>query len=514
MKPMTVHALLLAGLPLLLIHPIAGCSAGAETPKGEPPANENPFAAYPWFPLPDPLTREQPDATLAAPPGSTPPPYTLFADINYDPAWWQRGASRQDPLHALKFIPLDPNALIYVSFGGEVRERFESWQNENFRLVPSSARSTAYWLERIMLHMDLRLGPYVRVFVQGKSNSEEGREGGPRPVDVDTIDLHQAFVDLSLPLSTDSSLTLRGGRQEIGFGIGRLIDPREGPNVRLSFDGVREMLRWKDWELDAFWLRPVPVDPYDFDESSNAQQLWGAYLAGPGGFKNTGINLYYFGDFQKPATYFAGVHTETRHTVGGRYFGRIGDFDFDLEGAWQGGSFGADSINAFFASSEIGYAFPHAFGTPHLSLKTDIFSGSNAPPAPGEQSQLGTFNPLFPAGIYFSDPSPIGEQNIIALHPQLNWYPWSGVDLTLSPIWYWRESTSEGLYNFAGAPLAAPANRQRFAGVEIFLQAAFQVNEHLAFTVEYDHFFIGGFLSEQPGARDSDFVAVWATIKF
>ena len=273
------------------------------------------------------------------------------------------------------------------------------------------------------------------------------------------------------------------------------------------------MLRWKDWELDGFWSRPVPVNPYEFDESSNNQQLWGGYLAGPGGFKKTGINLYYFGDYQRPAAYFSGMDTESRHTFGGRYFGRIGDFDFDGEGAWQDGRFGSGSINAFFASSEIGYAFPHTFGAPHLSLKTDIFSGNSARSGRGEQGPLGTFNPLFPAGIYFSDPSPIGEQNVIAVHPQLNWYPWSGADITLTPIWYWRESANDGLYNFGGVPLAAPTNGQRFAGAEIFLQAAFQVNEHLALTVEYDHFFVGGFLSEQ-GGRNSDFVAVWATIRF
>ena len=274
---------------------------------------------------------------------------------------------------------------------------------------------------------------------------------------------------LSLPLNADTSLTLRSGRQELGFGIGRLIDPREGPNVRLSFDAVRGMLRWRDWELDAFWSRPVAVEPYRFDESSNNQQLWGGYLAGPGGIKDTGINLYYFGDYQRPAAYFSGVDTETRDTFGGRYFGRIGNFDFDAEGAWQGGRFGSRSIDAYFASSEIGCAFPHAFGTPHLALKTDIFSGNHASPASGEQGQLGTFNPLFPSGIYFSDPSPIGEQNVIALHPQLNWYPWPALDITLTPIWYWRESTTDGLYNFAGAPLAAPANRlRRFAGDRAF----------------------------------------------
>ena len=31
----------------------------------------------------------------------------------------------------------------------------------------------------------------------------------------------------------------RVGRQELEYGSGRLIDVREGPNVRLSFDGFK-----------------------------------------------------------------------------------------------------------------------------------------------------------------------------------------------------------------------------------------------------------------------------------
>jgi hypothetical protein len=115
MKLMAVQALLLAGLPLLSMQPITVYSADVEVANGQPSSTQNAFAAYPWFPLPDPLTRERPDATLAGPAGSTPPPYTLFADINYDPAWWQRDGAGQDPLHALKFIPLDPKAHLMAA---------------------------------------------------------------------------------------------------------------------------------------------------------------------------------------------------------------------------------------------------------------------------------------------------------------------------------------------------------------------------------------------------------------
>lgn len=67
-----------------------------------------------------------------------------------------------------------------------------------------------------------------------------------------------------------------------------------------------------------------------------------------------------------------------RHTFGSRVYGKFDDFDFDFEGAWQTGTFGPAVISAGFGSGEIGYSFSKLFGTPHLALKADIFSGNNS----------------------------------------------------------------------------------------------------------------------------------------
>ena len=91
--------------------------AGEATPDG------NPFRAYPWFPIPDALTREQPDGALAGPASVVPPPYALFRDADYDPAWG--GPGKRSLFDEIKLIPLDRERLIYLKLGGEIRERFE-----------------------------------------------------------------------------------------------------------------------------------------------------------------------------------------------------------------------------------------------------------------------------------------------------------------------------------------------------------------------------------------------------
>src|SRR5260370_31921579 len=127
-----------------------------------------------------------------------------------------------DPIKYLRLTKIRED--MFVSIGGETRQYVEIFQNELWG-------STGYvdhvsWLQRYMLHAELRLTRYARVFVQLKSGLEVGRLGGPRPVDEDRLDANQTFVDVdAVPgrtLDDLSHLTLRIGRQEMSYGSGRL----------------------------------------------------------------------------------------------------------------------------------------------------------------------------------------------------------------------------------------------------------------------------------------------------
>ena len=102
------------------------------------------------------------------------------------------------------------------------------------------------------------------------------------PTDVDHFDLQQGFADLKASIGQDASLTFRGGRQEMTFGAGRLVDVREGPNVRLSFDGGRVFYESPALRIDAFGAAPVVVERGVFDDRSIARQPFpGQSLLGP-----------------------------------------------------------------------------------------------------------------------------------------------------------------------------------------------------------------------------------------
>src|SRR5262249_38056339 len=154
-------------------------------------------------------------------------------------------------------------------------------------------------LQRYLLHGDLHVGPHVRFFGQFVTGLEDGRTGGPRPdVDRNVFDVHQGFADFALPLGGEkNTLTARLGRQEFAYGTGRLIDTRDGVNLRLAFDAARLLLRAGDWQVDGWWGKPVRNRPGVFDDDPDpTRAFWGVYAVRPVQPVPEGtIDLYYLG---------------------------------------------------------------------------------------------------------------------------------------------------------------------------------------------------------------------------
>src|SRR3954470_24865656 len=124
-------------------------------------------ATQPTAPPPvDPSESINAEYTPQAPPNPKPPPYTLLR-FNEDYRYLSSPANRTDPFDPVKYIPLnpdDPNS--YLSFGGEIRERYEHFTNPGFGLFDEPEHND-YLLQRITLSADLHLNKNVRFFVQG-----------------------------------------------------------------------------------------------------------------------------------------------------------------------------------------------------------------------------------------------------------------------------------------------------------------------------------------------------------
>lgn len=156
-------------------------------------------------------------------------------------------ALRQDFWDPIKYIPLSNGANDwYLTIGGEAREVWEQIGNDNWGESPFW---NAYLNERYMIHFDVHYGKHVRTFIELKSGLNSFRIGGPRPIDEKKLDFQAAFLELGTTAG-ENSVDLLVGRQELEYGSGRVIDVREGPNVRLSFDGFRLKTKVHSWQID------------------------------------------------------------------------------------------------------------------------------------------------------------------------------------------------------------------------------------------------------------------------
>lgn len=416
-----------------------------------------------------------------------------------------------DPLDFLKFVPLNQDGSAWLTFGGELRERYEYFNNANWGKGPQDRNG--YLLQRYMALVDMHVGDNFRVFTEFKSGLEDGRNGGSRPTDRDNFDVHQLFLDERVTFGIGDSLTLRAGRQELSFGSARLVSVRESPNVRRSFDGARTTLRLNAWQVDAFVTRPVTVEPGVGDDESTWHTLfWGVYAVTPLKWIPGGkVDLYYLGLDRDDAIFDQGAAHELRHTVGTRLWGHHAAWDWNFECVYQFGTFGDGDISAWTAASDTGYTFANVPWVPRLGLKADATSGDRNP----NDKNLQTFNPLFPKGAYFSETGLIGPQNHIDLHPGITLHPTRTITLNGDVDFFWRENTHDGVYNVGQTVVRSDDNGgASYVGSQLSAQIEWRLQRHWTWSANYAHFFSGSFLHDNPPDKDVDYFSAWTTFLF
>lgn len=279
-------------------------------------------------------------------------------------------------------------------------------------------------MHRLLFSGDLHIGDSFRTLIQFSNHDVESASLSPG-LDVDQVDLQQGFADLKTSVDQDSSLTFRGGRQEMRFGSDRLVDVREGPNIRLSFDGGRAIYQSPDLRVDAFAVKPVvPVPGFDpggdyfgahYDQGTS---FWGLYGVAPvRAVPGLNDDFYYLGIDRRNVTFDTDTASEERHTLGTRLWGGTGGWDYDTEGAFQFGEFGSRDIRAWTLSSDTGYTLQNVWAKPRLGLAADAASGG------GPTGPLKSFDPLFPKFAYFTEAAINAPINFIDVYPSVTIQP-------------------------------------------------------------------------------------------
>ncbi|MBX9678203.1 MAG: alginate export family protein [Gemmataceae bacterium] len=425
-----------------------------------------------------------------APPKSAWPPFALMSPSFYDADFRfldDPKYSSDDPLDRLHRIRVGENFLF--STGGQIW-----WRRQEERNSRLSNRDNTYDLMRTRVYADVLYRDAVRVYAELIDARIYDPELPPLLVDRNGADILNLFVDFRLYKNDEGATYGRVGRQELLLGSQRLVSPIEWSNTRRTFDGVRVFHNSEKFSLDAFWLRPVIQTVNKMDASDVNQNFYGAW----GTYRPTqkqSIDLYYLLLENANKTSGAGLRTgpSTTHTVGSRYFGELNSWLWDFEGGYQWGELAGADISAAFATAGVGRNFKSMPWNPTFWLYYDYASGDHSPNARGYQ----TFNQLFAFGHYYLGWADlIGRRNINDANVHLYLYPTKWLTFNTQYHHLWLDSSSDALYNIAGAPYrrSAGARAGGVVGDEIDFYLNFHLSKHSDFLIGYSKLFAGDFI--------------------
>ena len=405
----------------------------------------------------------------------------------------------------LKFIPLTSDQNVWLTIGGQARERGEYFRQYLFG-NSEPKQSDGYLLSRYRLSADLHLTRYFRMFAEGRSAFALDRDlaGGRTTSYVDEVDLMNGFADVMIPLGQQASVTLRGGRQELIFGSQRLVGPGDFTQVPRAFEGGAAIGQIAGWTITPFWAQPVVVDKYRFNQSTSDQELFGVFGTGPLHVVAVNLDLYWLDANNKTATFNGTVGREHRHTLGGRVWGKIGatGLDFEVEGAAQFGTVGRGDVATSMFTTVLGYTLPVPRLSPRVYLEFDYASGDDRP-----GGNVGTFNPLYPNGhSYLGYIDYIGRQNLISPNAGVSVSPIRDLTLSLQQYFFWRASDHDAIYNKSGGVLRpGTGTTARYVGAETDVLATYNLTHHIQGYAGYSHFSTGEFIEKTGKDKDSDF---------
>jgi hypothetical protein len=429
-------------------------------------------------------------------------PTVLFNRWEEDWSVLANPALRTNPFDNLKYIPLSPSdPQSYVSFGMDLRERFESNSAPSFGVGRQPTQN--YLIQRYEIDADIHPNANWQMFLQIQDDRAFWKTA-ISPADQDRLDLEQAFVIYKTPF-LGGDLKLRVGRQEFGFDLQRFVAVRDGPNVRQSFDAV-----WADWEqvpwrFISFWSYPVQYKPNNpFDDYSDSHFQFGGFRVerqdvGPGK-----LSAYFTRFDLDDAHYLFASGPERRNILDVRYSGATAGFDWDLEAMGQNGSVGAKDVHAWAFGALSGYTLSDVAWKPRFGLQLDAASGDQHP----SSNTIGTFNPLFPNGYYFTLAGYTGYTNLIHVKPSITVRPTEKLNLTAAVGALWRETTADAVYTQPDIPVTGTAGKgSRWTGLYQQIRADYSFNANLTGAVEAVHYDVGETI-RQAGGHDSEYLGV------
>lgn len=413
-------------------------------------------------------------------------------------------------LNKLKYIELYKSASI--SFGGEIREQYQYFQNQNFGDVPPTfeKKSVGQLWHRVMLHSNIELNSRIRLFVQLNSTFTLFNPNPITPeIDENQLSLHQAFLDFSF----NKKSKIRLGRQELGYGNNRILAYREGPNTRLTFDGIIFKYNNDKRNIDLLAITPIISKQYIFDDDSYEEYVYGMYGTEIVMPKKILLDYYMLGFSSKKRKYNFNSGEENRQVFGFRFFSKNSKLNYEFEGTYQTGTFNKLNIDAYGISGNINYKVLQKANLV-FGVTVNYFTGDKNK----NDNKLNTYNSIF-SKPQFGLSAPIGSSNIQNFHPYVQFTPVKKLFVETGVYFISRQSTQDGTYSPGMAQIRiTPPNSytsdEKRIGTQYSLETNYQFNQNLSFAIDAAFFQAGKYVKETGKGLDISYISGRTTFKF
>lgn len=432
-----------------------------------------------------------------------------YLRYNDDFSFLKSDSAQKSGFQKLKYVPLSKK--VNVSFGGEIREQLQRYDNINFGDVPPSYLQSNAWQlwHRVMAHSDINVGQKTRIFVQLSSTYRFFNRNPLTPeIEQNELSLHQAFIDYRF---TKHWMT-RVGRQEMSYGSHRLITFREGPNTRLAFDAAILTYKSKQRKIDFFAISPVISQKGVFDDRSFKDLVAGVYMKERVA-KSLSVDYYLFHFHSKRRQYNFIAGTEDREIVGFRLFSENARTNYEVEANYQFGKFNDLSINAYGISADLNHTlFPEK--SVILGLAGNYLTGDKNK----DDNQLNTYNLLYSKPQY-GLAAPIGATNMMTVNPYLKFNPLRKSNVYFGANFMWRQSNQDGTYS-PGAIEMRPKPETIYLspgkqlGILFVLETAYTISSNLSFAVDASKFYAGRYVRQTGLGKDITYLSLKAGYKF
>ncbi|MCH7702141.1 MAG: alginate export family protein [Planctomycetes bacterium] len=444
-----------------------------------------------------------------------PLPAPKYLNLRYDEdfSYLDRaeGSYHPDMFDVIKNIDLGDDWRL--SLGGEFRVTIESETNKAFGATEPANDTFQHY--RYFLHADVRYRNVFRVFVQGAVVHDEDRDLAFRGSDENIADLQQLFFDLRVWGGDERPVTLRVGRQELLYGNERYVSPLDWASTRRRFDAVKLFWTYPDWTVDMFYAKPVVVQRRQRDRYNEDFDFYGLYVTYTG-IPRHGLDLYAFAvdNTGSPVNPNGKAGDKSTYTLGSRFWGKTGGFDYETELAGQWGHWAGDTVQAWSWATTAGYTFSELKCQPRLGLGFDWASGDDNP----TDGKVGTFDQLFPLGhTYLGFMDLIGRQNITAARADLSaWIVPGSVKGAIAYHAFWLTHPEDALYNAAGGVVRRDptGDSGRKVGQEMDLTVKWKLDAHSNVLLGYSHFWDSDLITNTGPSEDADLFYVQYQLKF